>query len=71
MHFGTFLLMQSPSARPSPEIFARGIEMAQAAESLGFRIPVAVGGLIAAAAAIWLLALETRIAARLEQREPE
>ena len=37
MHFGTFLLMQSPSARPSPEIFARGIEMAQAAESLGFR----------------------------------
>jgi luciferase family oxidoreductase group 1 len=37
MNFGTFLLMQSPSARPSPEIFARGIEMAQAAETLGFR----------------------------------
>ena len=37
MHIGTFLLMQSPSARPSSEIFARGIELAQAAESLGFR----------------------------------
>src|SRR5436305_793789 len=37
MNFGTFLLMQSPSARPSEEIFARGFEMAQAAETLGFR----------------------------------
>jgi alkanesulfonate monooxygenase SsuD/methylene tetrahydromethanopterin reductase-like flavin-dependent oxidoreductase (luciferase family) len=37
MNFGTFLLMQSPSARPSPEIFARGVEIAQAAETLGFR----------------------------------
>jgi luciferase family oxidoreductase group 1 len=37
MNFGTFLLMQSPSARPSQEIFARGIEVAQAAETLGFR----------------------------------
>jgi luciferase family oxidoreductase group 1 len=37
MNFGTFLLMQSPSARPATEIFARGIEMAQAAETLGFR----------------------------------
>jgi luciferase family oxidoreductase group 1 len=37
MNFGTFLLMQSPSARPAPEIFARGVEMAQAAEALGFR----------------------------------
>jgi luciferase family oxidoreductase group 1 len=37
MNFGTFLLLQSPSARPSPEIFARGVEMAQAAETLGFR----------------------------------
>jgi alkanesulfonate monooxygenase SsuD/methylene tetrahydromethanopterin reductase-like flavin-dependent oxidoreductase (luciferase family) len=37
MHFGTFLLMQSPSARPSGEIYARGVEMAQAAEALGFR----------------------------------
>jgi luciferase family oxidoreductase group 1 len=37
MNFGTFLLMQSPSARPSQEIYARGIEMAQAAEALGFR----------------------------------
>jgi luciferase family oxidoreductase group 1 len=37
MNFGTFLLMQSPSARPAQEIFARGIEMAQAAETLGFR----------------------------------
>ncbi len=37
MNFGTFLLMQSPSARSSPEIYERGLEMAQAAESLGFR----------------------------------
>jgi luciferase family oxidoreductase group 1 len=37
MNFGTFLLMQSPSARPAPEIFARGVEMAEAAETLGFR----------------------------------
>jgi luciferase family oxidoreductase group 1 len=37
MNFGTFLLMQSPSARPSQEIFARGVEIAQAAETLGFR----------------------------------
>jgi luciferase family oxidoreductase group 1 len=29
--------MQSPSVRPSPEIYARGIEIAQAAETLGFR----------------------------------
>jgi len=37
VNFGTFLLMQSPSARSSQEIFARGVEIAQAAESLGFR----------------------------------
>jgi luciferase family oxidoreductase group 1 len=37
MDFGTFLLMQSPSARSSREIYARGIEIAQAAEDLGFR----------------------------------
>jgi alkanesulfonate monooxygenase SsuD/methylene tetrahydromethanopterin reductase-like flavin-dependent oxidoreductase (luciferase family) len=37
MDIGTFLLMQSPSARPSSEIYARGVELAQAAESLGFR----------------------------------
>jgi len=36
MNFGTFLLMQSPSARSSQEIYARGIEIAQAAETLGF-----------------------------------
>jgi alkanesulfonate monooxygenase SsuD/methylene tetrahydromethanopterin reductase-like flavin-dependent oxidoreductase (luciferase family) len=36
MRFGTFLLMQSPSHRPSPEIFERGVEIAQAAETLGF-----------------------------------
>src|SRR5206468_1830213 len=34
--FGTFLLMQSPSARSSQEIYARGVEIAQAAETLGF-----------------------------------
>jgi alkanesulfonate monooxygenase SsuD/methylene tetrahydromethanopterin reductase-like flavin-dependent oxidoreductase (luciferase family) len=37
MEFGTFLLLQSPSARSSQEIYARGVEIAQAAESLGFR----------------------------------
>lgn len=37
MDIGTFLLMQSPSARSSQEIFARGVELAQAAETLGFR----------------------------------
>ena len=37
MNFGTFLLMQSPSARSSAEIFSRGVEIAQAAETLGFR----------------------------------
>ena len=37
MDIGTFLLMQSPSGRPSQEIFARGIEQAQAAEDLGYR----------------------------------
>jgi alkanesulfonate monooxygenase SsuD/methylene tetrahydromethanopterin reductase-like flavin-dependent oxidoreductase (luciferase family) len=37
MDFGTFLLLQSPSARPSQEIFARGVELSQAAETLGFR----------------------------------
>ncbi|HEX8969196.1 MAG TPA: LLM class flavin-dependent oxidoreductase [Chloroflexota bacterium] len=35
--FGTFLLMQSPSARPSREIFDRALEHAQQAEALGFR----------------------------------
>jgi alkanesulfonate monooxygenase SsuD/methylene tetrahydromethanopterin reductase-like flavin-dependent oxidoreductase (luciferase family) len=37
MHFGTFLLMQSPSACPSDEVYGRAIEQAQAAEALGFR----------------------------------
>jgi luciferase family oxidoreductase group 1 len=36
MNFGTFLLMQSPSARSSQEIYARAVEIAQAAEGLGF-----------------------------------
>src|SRR5688572_26914529 len=37
MDIGTFLLMQSPSRRPSREIYERAIEQAQAAEALGFR----------------------------------
>ena len=36
MNFGTFLLLQSPSARSSQEIYTRGLEIAQAAETLGF-----------------------------------
>ncbi len=37
MDIGTFLLMQSPSMRSSQEIYARGVEQAQAAETLGYR----------------------------------
>ena len=37
MDIGTFLLLQSPSSRPSQEIYERGVELAQAAEALGFR----------------------------------
>lgn len=37
MDIGTFLLMQSPSMRSSQEIYARGVEQAQAAEALGYR----------------------------------
>ena len=36
INFGTFLLMQSPSACSSQEMYARAIEIAQAAEALGF-----------------------------------
>jgi alkanesulfonate monooxygenase SsuD/methylene tetrahydromethanopterin reductase-like flavin-dependent oxidoreductase (luciferase family) len=36
MEFGTFLLLQSPSADPSPTIYRRGVEITQAAEELGF-----------------------------------
>ena len=37
MEFGVFLLLQSPQARPADEVLARGVELAQAAEELGFR----------------------------------
>ena len=37
MDIGTFLLLQSTSSRPSQEIYARGVELALAAETLGFR----------------------------------
>jgi alkanesulfonate monooxygenase SsuD/methylene tetrahydromethanopterin reductase-like flavin-dependent oxidoreductase (luciferase family) len=36
MKFGTFLLMQSPSAQSSAEMYARAVEHAQQAEDLGF-----------------------------------
>jgi alkanesulfonate monooxygenase SsuD/methylene tetrahydromethanopterin reductase-like flavin-dependent oxidoreductase (luciferase family) len=36
MEFGIFLILQSPQARPSKEIYQRGIEITQAAEILGF-----------------------------------
>ena len=36
MEFGTFLLLQSPSARSSEEIFERGTDIAQTADKLGF-----------------------------------
>jgi alkanesulfonate monooxygenase SsuD/methylene tetrahydromethanopterin reductase-like flavin-dependent oxidoreductase (luciferase family) len=37
MEFGTFLLLQSPSAEPSDVVYQRGVEITQAAEDLGFR----------------------------------
>src|SRR6266511_4112210 len=37
LNFGTFLLMQSPSARPPEEMYSRAIDIAQSAESLGYR----------------------------------
>ena len=37
INFGTFLLMQSPSMRPSQEIYSRAVDIAQSAEALGFR----------------------------------
>lgn len=37
MEFGTFLLLQSPSAESSETVFNRGIEITQAADELGFR----------------------------------
>ncbi len=36
MEFGTFLLLQSPSAESSEAMYARGVEITQAAEELGF-----------------------------------
>ena len=36
MQFGSFLLLQSPSAQRSENIFSRGVELAQAADELGF-----------------------------------
>ena len=36
MDFGTFLLLQSPSARSHQEIFGRGVTLAQHADKLGF-----------------------------------
>lgn len=37
MEFGTFLLMQSPSADRAEIMYSRGVEITQAAEDLGFR----------------------------------
>jgi alkanesulfonate monooxygenase SsuD/methylene tetrahydromethanopterin reductase-like flavin-dependent oxidoreductase (luciferase family) len=37
MNFGTFLLMQSPSAQSSDEMYARAVEHTQQAEELGFQ----------------------------------
>lgn len=36
MDFGTFLLLQSPKARPPEEVFARAVRLAQAADEMGF-----------------------------------
>jgi alkanesulfonate monooxygenase SsuD/methylene tetrahydromethanopterin reductase-like flavin-dependent oxidoreductase (luciferase family) len=37
MEFGTFLLLQTPSAQPSETIYERGVEITQLADDLGFR----------------------------------
>ena len=37
VEFGTFLLLQTPSAESSDVIFERGVEVAQAADELGFK----------------------------------
>jgi alkanesulfonate monooxygenase SsuD/methylene tetrahydromethanopterin reductase-like flavin-dependent oxidoreductase (luciferase family) len=37
MEFGTFLLLQTPSAESSEVVFKRGVEITQAADELGFR----------------------------------
>jgi alkanesulfonate monooxygenase SsuD/methylene tetrahydromethanopterin reductase-like flavin-dependent oxidoreductase (luciferase family) len=37
MEFGTFLLLQSPSAESPDIVFQRGVEITQAADELGFR----------------------------------
>src|SRR5829696_439717 len=37
LSFGTFLLLQSPAARPAQEVYDRAIELAQVSEELGFR----------------------------------
>jgi predicted MFS family arabinose efflux permease len=66
---GRVLSLYGLIARGGPALGA--LAMGAASETLGFRVPVAVGGVIAAIAAIWSMALEARIAARLEQREPE
>ena len=36
MQFGTFLLLQTPSAQSPEVIFHRGVESTQAADELGF-----------------------------------
>src|SRR5207253_9821335 len=37
LNFGPFLLLQSPTARPSEEMYTRAIDIAQVAEGLGYR----------------------------------
>lgn len=37
VEFGTFLLLQSPADEPSDVVYRRGVEIAQAADELGFR----------------------------------
>src|SRR5437763_15171787 len=37
VEFGTFLLLQSPSAEGSDVVYQRGVEITQAAEQLGFK----------------------------------
>jgi predicted MFS family arabinose efflux permease len=64
---GRVLSLYGLIARGGPALGA--LAMGAASETFGFRIPVAVGGVIAAGAAIWALALESRIAALLERGE--
>lgn len=66
---GRVLSLYGLIARGGPALGALG--MGVASEQLGFRWPVALGALLAAAAAIWFLLHQDRFAAQLERQTIE